>query len=483
MKLTDFALRSDGYQVNLNGSIIVNKGFIAQFGTIRAADGTLSLNPQYVSVWGGMQSVGQVIGMTSLSFVSDFFGRKATLYSIWLIMALSVVIECVAVNWSQWLGAKILAGVGVGGMQGALPMYISEIAPVQLRGALINAYSAWFVFGQFLAPLILQTQNKTHPMEFRTPIYSQWAMIAVLLVLWVFLPESPWWLASKGKDARGKAALHRINGGVQQYDVDAEWEIMLATIEHERLEAEKLKTGSFIEIFKGTNGWRTLIACWPKCCQQLTGLSLVNSYSTYFFSLAGNKDPFRVTVILACVQIASIIAVSLYTDTGRRQATVWGYAIAAVSVLAIGIIGTQNYTSSALGSLLIFFACSCIFFNTASGAIGYVYLAEIPTQRWRARTSGFGAAIGASFGVCFSFSVPIMLKGAPKWGVKTGFFFGATGLIATAIAWYILPETAQRSTAEIDELFEKKVPPRQFKGYETDVQIAWKAEQARAGSV
>ena len=48
---------------------------------------------------------------------------------------------------------------------------------------------------------------------------------------------------------------------------------MAATIEHERLEAERLKTGSFINIFYGTNGWRTLIACWPKCCQQLTGVS------------------------------------------------------------------------------------------------------------------------------------------------------------------------------------------------------------------
>lgn len=56
-----------------------------------------------------------------------------------------------------------------------------------------------------------------------------------------------------------------------------------------------------MQIFQGTNGWRTLIACWPKCMQQLTGLTLVNSYATYFFSLAGNKDAFLVTVILAYV--------------------------------------------------------------------------------------------------------------------------------------------------------------------------------------
>ncbi|SCZ98214.1 BZ3500_MvSof-1268-A1-R1_Chr3-2g06225 [Microbotryum saponariae] len=474
-----------GFQVNLNGSIIANKGFIRQFGTVftkSATTGTIttSLNPKYVSVWGGMQSVGQVIGMTSSSFVSDYLGRKNALYIIWVVMCASVIVECVAKNWSHWLGAKILAGVGVGAMQATLPPYIAEIAPTQLRGALVNAYSAWFVVGQILAPTILQQENKRHPLIFRPAIYSQWAFLGVLIVLWAIIPESPWWHAGKGNEERGKATLRRLNGSVPGYDVNAEWDIMKATIEHERIAAEKLKTGSFVNIFYGTNGWRTLIACWPKCCQQLTGLSLVNSYATYFFQLAGNKDPFRVTVILACTQIASVILVSLYTDTGRRTATWVGYAITSLSVLAIGIIGTQAYTSAPLGSLLIFFACSAIFFNTVSGAIGYVYLAETPTQHWRARTAGFGAAVGACFGVCFSFSVPIMLKGAPKWGVKTGFFFGITGTIATIIAYFILPECAQRTTAEIDEMFEKKVAPRDFAKFDTDVQKAWRSDQVAA---
>lgn len=102
----------DGYQVNLNGSIIANKGFIRQFGTVRSATGVLSLDPKHVSVWGGIQSVGQVVGMTSLSFVSDRFGRKKTLGVIWFIMAMSVLAETLATNFAHWTVAKILAGIG-----------------------------------------------------------------------------------------------------------------------------------------------------------------------------------------------------------------------------------------------------------------------------------------------------------------------------------------------------------------------------------
>ncbi|KAM0754628.1 general substrate transporter [Meredithblackwellia eburnea MCA 4105] len=476
--LAAFSAMCDGYQVNLNGSIIVNKGFIKQFGTVKSSAGVLSLNAQYVSVWGGMQSVGQVIGMTTLNFLSDKAGRKKTLYAIWICMVASVLAESLAKTWWAWLIAKILAGMGVGGMQATLPVYISEIAPTQLRGALINAYSAWFVVGQLVAPIVLQQNNLKTPYEYKTPIYSQWAMIGAIIAFWWFLPESPWWLASAGKYEEGKAVLHKINGQIEGYSVEDEFNVMLSTIEEERRESELQKTQSFVQIFKGTNGWRTLIACWPKCMQQLTGLSLVNSYATYFFSLAGNKDPFKVTVILACVQVASIILVSMYTDVARRLSTVCGFGIAAVSVLAIGIVGCFNYTSKSLGSLLIFLACSAIFFNTAAGAIGYCYLAEVPTQKWRARTAGFGAAMAASLGVCFSFSVPIMLKGAPHWGVRTGFFFGATGIPATILAFFILPETARRSTAELDEMFLKKVPPRRFSSYKTDVEKSWAEQQA-----
>lgn len=62
-----------------------------------------------------------------------------------------------------------------------------------------------------------------------------------------------------------------------------------------------------------------------------------------------------------------------------------------------------------------------------------------------------------------------MLKNA-GWGPKAGLFFAGTGAIVVVIAWFILPELAQRTPAEIDEMFEAKVSPRNFKNYVTEVQ-------------
>jgi SP family general alpha glucoside:H+ symporter-like MFS transporter len=59
---------------------------------------------------------------------------------------------------------------------------------------------------------------------------------------------------------------------------------MVATVEQEERVREATKTKDILAIFRGTNGWRLLIALWPKLMQQFVGLSVFNSYSTYFVS-------------------------------------------------------------------------------------------------------------------------------------------------------------------------------------------------------
>ena len=168
-------------EINLNGSIVSATSFIHQ---MNGPNATKSYAP-YVSAWGGIQSAGQFIGQVTLPFATERFGRKIALYIIWIVLTAvsdavpalpttaevlfpspsffwfvcvrvhalldfsarpstwtqSIIAETVASTWWAWLIAKFLAGMGVGMLQGTLPMYISELSPVQLRGFLINAYT------------------------------------------------------------------------------------------------------------------------------------------------------------------------------------------------------------------------------------------------------------------------------------------------------------------------------------------------------
>ncbi|KAH8768515.1 general substrate transporter [Hyaloscypha finlandica] len=464
-----FCAALDGYQINLNGGIIANKGFIKQFNPSKTA----VFDGKYVSAWGGIQSAGQFFGQVLLQYATEGLGRKPALLIIWVVLVASIFTESFASDWQHWLVAKLLSGMGVGMLQSTMPLYLSEIAPTQLRGFFINAYSLWFIVGQLFASVALYRLKATDPLDYKTPIYTQWAMVIPIGIVFALLPETPWWLASKGKLDKARKVLQLCNGGVEGYDIEEQIEVMTSTVRIERQTAEINKEVGSWAIFQGRNLLRFIIAGWPKITQQFVGLTVFNTFAVYFFQYAGNKNPFLVTVILSCVQLLSMILTCTLTDSiGRRPLTVYPYAITVVSVLCLGIIGCFDYTTKALGSLLIFFACLATFSTTGASAIGYAYAAEIPMQRLRARTAAWSLASSNLIGIMFSFCTPLMINhGTTKWGVKTGFFFAGTGFVSVVIAWFILPEVARRTPGEIDELFERKVNLRKFDKYVTDVQI------------
>ncbi|WWC89683.1 uncharacterized protein L201_004608 [Kwoniella dendrophila CBS 6074] len=470
-----FAASLEGYQINLNGGIVSNKGFIK----LMPRDSEGAILGKYVSAWGGIQSTGQTLGQVFLQYATDKLGRKAAMYILWVFLVASIIAESLVKNWSTWLIAKLFSGIGVGMLQATLPVYLAEISPSQLRGFLINAYTFWFCVGQLMAGIALNELKARNPLDFKTAIYTQWAMIGVMGIIFILLPESPWWLVGKGRLDQASRILNRYHGHIEGYNASEEVGVMTATIEAEKVLAAKENQEGPFAVFQGTNLLRLIIASWPKIIQQFVGLSVFNSYSTYFFQLAGNKNPFLVTVILGCVQLLSMIITACLSDSiGRRPLTVYPYGVTTLSVLALGIIGCFDYASKTLGSLLIVFCCIATFTTTSASAIGYAYAAEIPTVRLRARTAGFGLALSNCVATMFSFTTPLMLNGSAHWNVKTGFFFAGTGSIATVVGWFILPEVARRSPAEIDEMFEKRISLRKFKGYKTEVEMV--AEENRA---
>ena len=143
-----------------------------------------------------------------------------------------------------------------------------------------------------MAPVALQEMKILHPTEFKIPIYTQWGMLGVMIIIFLVIPESPCksrrqimltqgWLVSRGRCADAEKVLRLTKGGLANYSVESEIAIMEATVNEERETAERSGVKSF-EVFRGTNLWRFLIAGWPKIAQQFVGLSVFNTYATYF---------------------------------------------------------------------------------------------------------------------------------------------------------------------------------------------------------
>ncbi|KAL4867811.1 hypothetical protein BDV12DRAFT_209528 [Aspergillus spectabilis] len=478
--IVSIAAAADGYQYTLNGNVIANKGFIRHIGH-PDSEGEYVLNANHTSLWGAMQSLGQLVAMIFISPVSDAIGRKMTMYVLWVILAASIGLETAVRDWRDWTAVKIMAGIGVGALQATLPVYIAEWSPNNIRGAMVLTYGVWNTIGKFLAPLVLLVCEKRNEMEYKIPILTQWAFLGLMLPIFMWLPETAQYYAERDQDDRGRNTLCRINGGFPDYDIDSEYAVIKNNIlDQRRLRQElgedrevgwKQMLKSYVECLKGVNTKRTLVAAAPACAQQLTGLAFLKTYSSLFFRQAGLADPFLITTILMVLALITSLVLMFGTDKfGRRFTVFLSCIICSITLLIVAIIGLFDSTT-ALQNFCIFTACVWSLFKSALGVIGWAFVGEIASQKLRARTAGLAAGLSVVFGLVFNTAVPKMLDTeAANWNYKTGWFFGALGVVTSVIVWFYIPEPSKRNTAEMDEMYEKRVPAWRMKGFVTDVQ-------------
>ncbi|RQM08300.1 hypothetical protein DH86_00001503 [Scytalidium sp. 3C] len=216
-----------------------------------------------------------------------------------------------------------------------------------------------------------------------------WAPIGLMIIFWIFVPESPWFHARRGNREKALKAMKQLYGGVKGYDFEEEYGIMARTIEHER---EMLQDRpKYIHIFKGLNLKRTLTVMILAVSQQLAGLAIISTYSTYFFSLAGLSDPFLGTVILSCCNLLAVILWSFSTDRfGRRIIINTCQTLVCVILFVVGGLYWTGATTgnaaagTALTGPVTFFTNSVMGIATCRSAaeIDELYERKIPAWRW-----------------------------------------------------------------------------------------------------
>lgn len=342
---------------SMQASIIANKGFVRQFATQMTDEGEPYLASNIIASWSAAQNVGQVLGQISISFVVARFGRKIAMYTLWTIIASSVLAESLARNWQIWFVAKMLAGFGVGCLQATLLGYLSEISPVRIRGGVLMLYSFWWTLGSFCTHVALQSLNRSDPYNWLIPVYTQWAHVGIMGIIYLVLPESPAWCATKGKEALAKKSIRFLYRGAKDFNVDHHYELIVLNVEHEKALAIEQKNESWLAIFKGTDGRRTITALWVIVAQQFLGLALFGSFGTYFFQQAGLKDPFQVKAITTSLQIVVVVAAVFGVDKfGRRLMACCATTLMCVSCLIVGIIGVAPQSSGTTPAFIVF-AC------------------------------------------------------------------------------------------------------------------------------
>ncbi|GAP84081.2 putative sugar transporter [Rosellinia necatrix] len=158
-------------------------------------------------------SLGTFIGALAASDFADSIGRRITILGSCAVFLVGVLLQVASAGLPLLLTGRVVAGLGVGSVSAILVLYMSEIAPRKVRGAIVSGYQFCITIGLLLASAInYATQNRDDSGSYRIPIAVQAVWAFILAGGLFFLPESPRFYVRKGEFGRAADSLSRVRG-------------------------------------------------------------------------------------------------------------------------------------------------------------------------------------------------------------------------------------------------------------------------------
>jgi SP family sugar:H+ symporter-like MFS transporter len=297
-------------------------------------------------------------------------------------------------------------------------MYMSEIAPKAVRGAIVAGYQWAITLGLLLAACVNQGTYKwdSHS-SYRVPISLQFVWAFILAFGLFFLPESPRWYVKQGRGEDALAALSQLRGQpIDSEYLKYELSEIQANYEYER----SISQARWIDCFSGMgpsgNFRRVLIGVFLQMFQQLTGVNFIFYYGTTFFQTAGLENPFLFSLITNLVNVITTpVAFYGVEKFGRRKLLIWGAVWMLVCEFIVGAIGTALPGSKAANTCLVVFVCFYVFgFATTWGPAAWIVIGEIYPLPIRAKGVALATASNWLWNFVLAYITPYMVPIPPS---------------------------------------------------------------------
>ena len=334
-------------------------------------------------------SAGTFFGALIAGDLADFTGRRTTVILGCIIFIIGVILQTASSTYGLLVAGRLVAGFGIGFVSAIIILYMSEIAPKKVRGAIVSGYQFCITIGLLLASCVdYGTQNYTTSASYRVPIGLQmlWAMILATGLF--LLPESPRYFVKRGKIDRAADVLGRLRG--QPRDSEFVQTELAEIVANHEYELQVIPQGSYFtswfNCFTGSlfeqksNIRRTILGTSLQMMQQWTGINFIFYFGTTFFQQLGTiSNPFLIGLVTTLVNVCST-PISFYTIErfGRRTLLIWGALGMVICEFIVAIAGTVDGANPTTVKAEIAFICIYIFFFASTWGPGaWVVIGEI----------------------------------------------------------------------------------------------------------
>ncbi|KAG6600189.1 Hexose carrier protein HEX6, partial [Cucurbita argyrosperma subsp. sororia] len=387
------------------------------------------------------------------SSVTRSFGRKPSILAGGVAFLVGAALGGAAANVYMLLLGRILLGIGLGFTNQAIPLYLSEMAPHNYRGAINNGFQLCVGIGVLSANLVnFGTEKLKNSSSWRISLALAGVPASLLTLGSIFLPETPNSLIQRSDEhQKAKKMLERIRG---TDDVDAEFEDLVKA----NATSKAIKK-PFVKITQRKYRPQLVMAIAIQFFQQVTGINVISFYAPILFRTVGLDESgslLSAVVVGVVGTAATLISMLLVDKLGRRALFTIGGVQMFVSQIVIGSImaaqlGDHGGLSKGYAYLVLVLICIYVAgFAWSWGPLGWLVPSEI--FQLEIRSAGQSITVAANFLFTFAIAQSFLFM---LCRLKSGtfFFFGGWVLIMTSFVLLFLPETKYIPIEQMDRVW------------------------------
>lgn len=401
--------------------------------------------------------LGAVIGCLISGRITDILGRKKIIIITSVIFMLGAIASGSAPNVQILIISRLILGVGIGISSFSVPLFLAEISPARRRGAIVTLNQLMITIGILLSYIIdYLAADDSNPFSWRMMFHIGFIPGFILFAGMFFVPETPRWLMSKGRDEEARKILERVE------DPD----LIDSTINKlkEEISLDSKNTKTFKQLFEPWLRYPLIIGIGIMAFSEFTGIDTIVYYTPKIFKIAGyvsNEAAILPAIIIGLANVLfTFVAIYLLDKIGRRPLYFLGLS---GMILTLFSIGTCFYFQNSLGKFFSYCTISSmflfiVFFALSFGPLGWLIISEVFPLRVR----GLGMSIssfanwGSNATVNFLF-----LKVVNLINLSGAFYiFSFIGLMALIWGYYYIPETKGKSLEQIEEHWRQGKSPR-----------------------
>ncbi|MCD4783870.1 MAG: sugar porter family MFS transporter [Candidatus Eremiobacteraeota bacterium] len=400
--------------------------------------------------------IGAILGAAFSGKLADKLGRKNLIIYTAIIFAAGSFATSLAHSVDWLIAGRVIIGLAIGVASFTVPLYISEISPPKIRGALVSLNQLAITIGIVLSYLV-DRGFASFPHGWRYMFLVGVIPSAILGFGMLFLPRSPRWLLGKKREDEARLVLEKV---VPAEQVEGD-------IEEIKKSFAKEKGASWSELGVAWLRPALIIGVVMMLIQQCTGINTVIYYAPTIFQMAGFKSAMAAisaTIGVGIVNVLmTVVSIALIDRVGRKPLLYVGLT---GMIISLGVLGFAFKETAALGAGLKWVAVGSLILYIASfavslGPICWLIISEIYPLKVRglAMSVATVANWGFNFIIALTFLSLIQKIGAPS----TFWLYALVGVGGLIFCYCYVPETKGHSLEKIEEHWIKGGHPRDLK--------------------